>query len=325
MSTTLERVAQEHYADQRGLVQRIAALIVQLGRMLSWDEVRAWFAGPSQVLYDAMVEAQAEAAAQGAAYVGAALAAAGAAPDPVGVVVPDSLAGMASDGRDLLSLLEFPVRRGARLVEEGAPESEVTPRVVAELVMIGRTQVADAGRVATGVAQVADRAVIGYVRQVELPACARCIILAGRLYSWSEGFQRHPNCDCVHVPVSSLDEAGELGRRGHAFALFEQMSREEQDRAFGAAGARAVRDGADLRQVVNARRGMYTAGGRSYTSEGVTSRGFAGQRLGRLERQRGRRYRASQTARLTPEQIYREAGDDREMAQRLLRRFGYLT
>jgi len=322
---TLERVAADHYAEQKSLAQRIADLIIRLGRMLSWDEIRSWFAGPAQVLRDAMVEAQQLAAQQGAAYVSAALLATGVAPNPVAELVPNSLSGIASDGRDLASLLAWPIRHGERLIEQGMPPAEVTPRVVAELVMIGRTQVADAGRVATSVAQVADRSIVGYVRMVQVPACARCIILAGRLYSWSEGFSRHPNCDCVHVPVSSLDEAGELGRRGHAFALFEQMSADEQDRAFGRAGARAVRDGSDLRQVVNARRGMYTAGGRSFTSEGVTSRGYAGRRLGQLERQRGRRYRASRTARLTPEQIYAEAGDDREEAQRLLRRFGYLT
>lgn len=322
----LERAAQEHYADQRSLVQRIASLITQLGRMLSWDEVRAWFAGPSEVLYDAMVEAQAEAAAQGAAYVGTALAAAGVVSDPVAAVVPDSLAGIASDGRDLMSLLAWPIRRGERLVEQGARPEEVTPRVVAELVMIGRTQVADAGRIATGVAQVADRAVVGYVRMAELPACARCIILAGNLYSVAEPFLRHPNCDCIHVPVASLDEAGDLGREHHAAALFEQLSRTEQDRTFGRAGARAIRDGSDLHQVVNARRGLYTtADGHRATREGTTVRGFAGRRLGQMERQRGRRYRASRTVRLTPEQIYAEAGDDRDEALRLLHRFGYLT
>ena len=325
-TSTLEQIAQEHYAEQKTLVQRIADLIIRLGRALSWDEVRAWFAGPAQVLWNAMVEAQRLAAAQGAAYVSAALLAAGVAPNPVAELVPDSLSGIASDGRDLASLLAWPIRRGERLVEQGMPPAEVTPRIVAELVMIGRTQVADAGRVATSIAQVTDRSIVGYVRMVELPACARCILLAGRLYSWSEGFARHPNCDCVHVPVSSLDEAGELGRTGHAFALFEQMSASEQDRAFGRAGARAIRDGSDLRQVVNARRGMYTtADGHKATTEGTTSRGFAGRRLGQLERQRGRRYRASRTVRLTPEQIYAEAGDDREEAIRLLRRFGYVA
>ncbi len=320
---TLEQVAAEHYAQQRGLVQQMVNLILQLGRMLSWDEVRSWFAGPAEALRQAMTEAQAEAAAQGAAYVGTALAAAGVASSAVAAVVPGSLAGVASDGRPLESLLALPVRRGQRLIEQGMPEAEVTPRVIAELVMIGRTQVADAGRVATGVAQVANRAVVGYVRQVELPACARCILLAGKLYRTLDGFARHPNCDCVHVPVSSLREAGDLGKANYPQALFEGMSRDEQDRIFGQASARAIRDGADLGQVVNARRGLYVSGvgngGVSATWEGTTRRGIAGKRLGARRGQRAR------VPRLTPEQIYKEAGGDRDEALRLLHRFGYIT
>jgi hypothetical protein len=77
---------------------------------------------------------------------------------------------------------------------------------------------------------------------------------------------------------------------------------------FGQAGAAAIRDGADLGQVVNARRGMYTAAGRSLTVESTTRRGVAPGKV-----------------RLMPEQIYREARGDRDEAIRLLKRFGYLT
>lgn len=62
-----------------------------------------------------------------------------------------------------------------------------------------------------------------------------------------------------------------------------------------------------MARVVNARRGMYTAGGQQLTTEATTRRGI------------GRRVR------LMPEEIYRIAGDDRAGAVHLLRAHGYLT
>lgn len=74
----------------------------------------------------------------------------------------------------------------------------------------------------------------------------------------------------------------------------------------------ALDNGADISQVVNARRGTYVAGGKRYTREGTTRRGFAGNRLG-----------SSRIARLTPEQLFADA-TSREDAIRLLRQHGYI-
>ena len=74
---------------------------------------------------------------------------------------------------------------------------------------------------------------------------------------------------------------------------------------FTRAGAESIRQGADIAQVVNARSGMYTAAGRQLTTTAARIRGQGGIRL-------------------MPEQILREAGNDRDEAQRLLKRFGYL-
>lgn len=63
------------------------------------------------------------------------------------------------------------------------------------------------------------------------------------------------------------------------------------------------------------------------TTEGVTVRGTAGVRLGAREtgtRKPGDRYRSAKTPRLMPESILQIAGDDREEAIRLLKRFGYI-
>jgi hypothetical protein len=130
--------------------------------------------------------------------------------------------------------------------------------------------------------------------------------------------------------------------------LFEQMSAEEQDRRFGKAGAEAVRLGADLGQIVNARRGMQQASvfGRQtlLTTEGTTRRGVAGRRLieqgaqtarvaeefatritrGGPEQRRVRRERV-RTPRLMPEAILQAANGDRDEAIRLLQRFGFIA
>jgi hypothetical protein len=86
--------------------------------------------------------------------------------------------------------------------------------------------------------------------------------------------------------------------------------RERRVKGLSKADEQAIQDGADMSQVVNARRGMSVAGGRKMTREGVTRRGFAGSRL------QGRQ-------RLMPEELYRQAVN-RDDAIRLLRLHGYL-
>lgn len=88
-------------------------------------------------------------------------------------------------------------------------------------------------------------------------------------------------------------------------AYFDGLSEAEQDRIFTQAGARAIRDGADMSQVVNARRGMFTAGRRRLTRESIT------------------RFGVARPGRLMPEQIYTQAGT-RDEAITLLRQHGYL-
>src|SRR5688500_1052764 len=93
-------------------------------------------------------------------------------------------------------------------------------------------------------------------------------------------------CDCVHIPVAE-DTSDDL--RTNPRAYFDSLSVAEQDKAFTKAGAEAIREGADMNQVINARRGMHEAtDGRLYTTEAA-----------------GRR------PRLMPEQVLREANGDR--------------
>lgn len=265
------------------------------------------------------------------------------------------LAAIASDGRPLDSLIYHPAISALQTIQAGGSVDQALATGAFSADLITRTQVADAGRVADGVNVAADRNLQGYIRMLTLPSCSRCIILAGKFYAWNAGFERHPACDCVHVP-STEDNLEDL--RTNPSKLFESLSEAEQNKIFTIAGAQAIRDGADMNQVVNVRRGaagLNAAGGRVtaaevkilrggrnigrlqstrvfgqdllVSTEGTTVRGLAGRRLGAGidgRRAPGARYRSARAPRLMPEQIYQIAGDDRDEALRLLYRNGYL-
>ena len=272
---------------------------------------------------------------------------------PDGDVIPASLAGIASDGRPLDSLLEQAVIQSTVASAGGASLAESLQVGAAVLTRIVGTQVADSGRSSMGLG-IAARPKVGWVRLVESGACSRCVILAGRFYRWSNGFDRHPLCKCRNIP--SAEDTDDLRPDNDPMAHFNSLSEAEQNAQFTKAGAAAIRDGADIGRVVNARRGAMglSAPGRLsssdrfaikrgglertdvagrpvfLTSEGTTIRAD----FGRSEIERGnarmtvsdggRRLRATTTPRLMPESIY-EIAEDREDAVRLLKRFGYIT
>lgn len=240
-----------------------------------------------------------------------------AAPAVTGIAT-GALAGTASDGRDLSTLLLQPGITTRALIRRGVPPGRALMSGQVQLHTIATTQTADAARAAEQLGMAVRPRVVAYTRVVSAGACARCMVLAGREYSWSTGFLRHPRCRCTMRPM----RPGERVEGDDPATLFNNLSRDEQDRRFGRDGAEAIRAGADISQVVNARRGMATPQAR-YTTEGTTRRGYAGRRLGNLTTRDGRYVRSS-TPRLMPDVIIREA-PDRETALRLLWEHGYLT
>lgn len=335
----VEQVAAAHYRRQVALSRRSA---VEAGRLWSQvdrsDIARSWLSLLVRLL-TVVSSAQAIAAASSATYLDDALEVQGIDPTADGRLRPGAFAGVASDGRDLETLLYQPAIRTLDLIGQGAVPARALAAGRVALDMMVRTQIADAGRVADGVALTARRGAPGYVRMLSPPSCARCVILAGKFYRWNRGFARHPRCDCRHIPAAESN-ADDLRVRPTAY--FESLSPTEQDRVFGKAGAQAIRDGARLSLVVNARRGMYTASIGSVrfaaTREATTVRGLYGgyeiQDNGTLRKRgadeltrvrSGNRFiRAARAPRLMPEQIYTEAKGDRDEAIRLLKRFGYL-
>ncbi len=268
---------------------------------------------------------------------------------PDGLVVPQALAGIASDGRELTSLLALPVITTLRALKLGQGMGGALVSGMALLDMIVRTQVSDAGRVADLVGMATRPRITRYVRVVKLPACSRCIILAGQVLKTDQGLPRHPRCDCSVLPLGPDEfDAVQSPRE-----LFAAMDPAEQVKRFGEAGAKVIRDGGDMAQVVNARRGMTTAAvfGRTLrvTREGITRRGVAGARLitgdpdaftaprgnegtavvsefvrlTRLGNEQRVRLRGAKAPRLMPEEILALA-DNAEHAQHLLRRNGYI-
>lgn len=148
--------------------------------------------------------------------------------------------------------------------------------------------VQDAARAAESVA-VAVRPHIYHVRFISPPCCPRCAILAGVVYKWSQGFERHPGCDCSMIPTTVaspfVQNPDELVRTG-------------QVRRLSKADMQALADGADLNQVVNVR----------LKKAGLLEAGQALTRGGRP----------------TPAGIYRTADGDRDRAMALLARYGYI-
>lgn len=344
-------------AFQRAQARRTRLTVNEVQRLWGQLDPRdlsgSWAASVGPRIVRAMTAGQLASAAAADGYVDEVVDAEGADPDRVGRVRPEAFAGAAADGRPLDSLMLLSLITTKQGIAGGLSVDDALMRGLNQALRLSSSEVTQAGRNAVGSSMAGKRTIQGYVRVVQPPACARCIILAGKEYGWNKGFQRHPKCDCIHLPTTLIargqSRRGSLssdryspttrpGQGGRGFldpnAYFNGLSRAEQDRVFTAAGARAIREGADMGQVVNARRGMYTttAYGRVLraTREGTTTRGYFYRQeraraiaRGRVPADIGRRYRLT-TPRLLPEQIF-ELAESRDEAIAMLRRFGYLT
>ncbi len=299
----------ESHAKQRAaLADRVRRDFSAAWTRVDPHAVRAsWLAEIPRLLVTLTI-AQQVAAASADAYVAAAVGS-----PAVRELVLGAFSHVASDGRALDSLLERPAVATIRALQLGEPLDRSMAAGALTAQLIGHTQVADAGRVADLTALTANPAATGYVRMLVGRTCARCMLLAGKRYSWKADFKRHPRCDCTVVPTGAGVPFREPISPQQAF---REMPRYEQDRAFGTAGAEAIRAGADIGQVVNARRGMESAAvfGRqmAVTSESTTKRRRFGQKL------------STRRPRLMPETLIAEAKGDRAEAVRLLSLHGYI-
>lgn len=286
----------EHYAGQQRLTVATLGLARTAWRQMGSDFDASWRTVGPQLELIAM-SAQLGAARGADPYLRAVLPELGMADDPVAQVVPRAFVGTAGDGRPVASLLYGAVT-AAKAAQISLPLVESLARGGRFLDMATHTLVADTSRDAVSSGITARPNVAGWVRMLRPPSCPQCVVLAGKWFRWNRGFQRHPRCDCYHVP------AGE-GMAGALTTSAKAAVEAGQVRGLSAADSRAVADGADVARVVNAHRGMSTAqvAGRSVSSTAEA---------------------AGRGVRLRPEGIYQVARD-RDDALRLLARFGYLT
>ena len=249
---------------------------------------------------------------------------------------PEAFAGVTGSGDPVMGLAYAQAQKITELVDAEAPiveRAQAWQHAGVMLATATQTAISDAARMAI-LTHLAARPGTTWIRVVRPPCCARCAILAGKKGGSSMRFLRHPGCDCTAIPVSEATSDMHKLFYFDAKAYFDDLSPEQQAKVFTKAGAKAIRDGADINQVVNARRGMKaitSAGGRRrlITTEGTTKRGWASEYLreqyGAVLQKAGGRYRRTSVARLMPEEIYRIAGDDRDLALALLHKNGFLT
>lgn len=196
--TALPTSARRHYAEQ----QEITADAVAVARRLRFDSLGR--------LAAVVAGFQAAAAVRGAQYVPEVLVEQGIDPDVFAEPDARTLAGWTSYGTPLLPLLDR--ARSPRV------DSYRFDRLIA-------SQVQDAGRNGEILQMSVAPAVTTYVRHVNPPSCSQCILLAGKKYRKNEGFERHPLCDCVHVPTN--EEIGD-DIRFDAPAYFESLPTADQ-------------------------------------------------------------------------------------------------
>lgn len=303
----------------------------------NWESAWRNDVGPAMV--DIVSEGQQTAAATAEAYTAAVLAELGInAASPSSLNLP-AFADVAGDGRSVESLLYGGVVKAAKAqyrpdvlaLPLASQESAALAEAEAWIEQATVTILADAARAAEAVALAQRPWVDGYVRMLDPKnPCSRCVVLAGKFYLFNKGFERHEKCRCVHIPYAENMPHDVLTNPNDYFA---SLTAAEQDRVFTVAGAEAVRLGADVSQVVNARRGMHTAqqNGRGWIPKGrmtpvdafgrkvyVTTEGVTKRAVGRKAMGKDRPFR------LMPESILALA-KDREDAVRMLKLYGFLT
>jgi hypothetical protein len=311
-----------------------AATLAAVGiwRGIDGKALDASFAALLPRLLAVVARAQLLAATAGASFLSRILSAQGAGPSGA-KLAPEAFAGLTGDGRPMASLLYTPVALSKQRIGQGTRIADALGQEELHMALLVRTQVQDTGRMALQSAMAAEPKIRGYVRKVNLPACARCIILSGRFYRYSDGFLRHPNCDCGMIPVAVGSNFVQAEDPAQLIARMQADHPKVLAKSLTGGDLKALDHGADLNQVVNAHRGMTTAAGPGRTvqatTEGTTKRGVAGQRLIReagAKRGSGR-YSTARTPRLTPAQVFEEASLSswsRDEITRQLKRFGYV-
>lgn len=290
----LPQAASDFYRAQQRITAVSVALVRRQWRRMGGDWDASWSSIRADVV-KAIAAGQIVGVGQVGPYVTAVLDEFGDIDAPVAGLRSAAFAGVTGEGRPLPEVLDVAViraRTGGSLEAGGK-----------WLDLVTQSAIADSSRSATSTAMAVRPNVVGYARMLNPPSCSRCAILAGKVYKWNDGFLRHPGCDCRHIPRS---EAMPGDPTTDPKAYFDSLSASDQNKIFTNAGAEAIREGADIGQVVNARGGRRSG---LYT----TADGALATRQG-----------ARRGIRLMPEAIFDQART-RDEAVELLGRYGFIT
>lgn len=360
---TVESVAADYQARQIQIAAVTANQMLALWRHVGGADISSSWGAVAPLAAVTLARGQVQAAALADSYLDSVAGSFGGVSFANSPVQATGFGGAASDGRNLSGMLDAAVVASKNAITAGASVQSALQSGAAVLRVIGTSQVADAGRTAVSVAMFTrdepapataqpfkgpgghtfvkgpDGLVRphfraqSYVRFVNAGACARCIVLAGRRYRKRERFLRHPYCLCTHIPVDeNLDDYPATDPK----AAYDSMTPAERVKTFGKAGAKAIDEGADMNQIVNARQGLSFAGVSSdgthrgqkraneFTTTGTTKRGIYGSSQREFTKEGATsKYTRTVQERLIPEQIF-EIAKDREEALSLLRHYRYI-
>lgn len=255
----LPQAANSYYEAQQKIAVTTAAATKRLWSRMGTNFDLSY--GPlAPDLLETVQLGRAAAVASSVGYTAAVLAETNQVATPVGTVNPDGFLLSAPDGRSMESLLSESVIVAKVAVKNGTLPDAALAQAGRWLTGTVLTVMADTGRSVVS-ADIAQRPTLGgYTRMLNPPSCSRCAILAGKFYRWNTGFQRHPRCDCRHIPTNE-NVADDLTTDPYKY--FHSLSPDEQTATFGKSEARAVREGGDIYRVVNIKqRGLSTAKGR---------------------------------------------------------------
>lgn len=237
----------EQYQLQQGIAATTVAALNRVWRRMGDDFDESWSSVRPQAV-NVLETGRRAAVVNAVPYTAEVLAETGQAHAAVGVLAPAAFLTSAPDGRDIASLLDESVVKAKVAVAGGASADEALRVAGRWLSMVSLTTLADTRRMVYEADIIQRPTLTGYVRMLNMPSCNRCITLAGKWFRWNQGFQRHPRCDCTHIPGAE-NVVGDA--RTDPYAAFKSMSPEEQERVFGRSEARALREGADIYKVVN--------------------------------------------------------------------------
>lgn len=288
-----------------------------------------------------------------------------------GAIVPEAFTNVMGDGREIAPAFYGAVTNTKKAIGAGMAPGRAFEVGANFIALIAQSAISDLGR-AADLSLMSAKTYTHYVRVVGGSACSRCAILAG-ISSAEDAFERHVHCMCTAAPITetsgartqdtTYDKSGiPSGLFDNGENYFDSLTAAEQDRIFTNAGAEAIRNGADLQTVVNARRGAYGIGYKSggakvgpsklpipkrnalkplkigvnadgsplyvyVTGEGTTARGaFArGEAARGVAAAQAGRYTRTTTLRLMPETIQRMSNGNPVTYRNLLIRYGYIT